>query len=89
MGKGEQKMDITSLIIFLAIGAVAGWIAGIIMAGGGFGIIINIIVGVVGAVIGGYLFGLVGISTGGLAGSLITAVAGAVALLFVIKLIKK
>ncbi len=82
-------MDITSLIIFLAIGAVAGWIAGIIMAGGGFGLIINIIVGVVGAVIGGYLFGLVGISTGGLAGSLITAVAGAVALLFVIKLIKK
>ncbi len=82
-------MDMSSLIVFLAIGAVAGWIAGIIMAGGGFGIIINIIVGVVGAVIGGYLFGLIGISTGGLIGSLITAVAGAVALLFVIKLIKK
>ncbi len=82
-------MNIISLLVFLAIGAVAGWIAGIIMKGGGFGLLVNIIIGVVGAVIGGFLFGLVGISTGGLVGSLITAVAGAVALLFVIKLIKK
>ncbi len=82
-------MNIISLLVFLAIGAVAGWIAGIIMKGGGFGLLVNMIIGVVGAVIGGFLFGLVGISTGGLVGSLITAVAGAVALLFVIKLIKK
>jgi len=82
-------MGIMNLIFFLAIGAVAGWIAGIIMKGGGFGLLVNMIIGVVGAIIGGFLFGLVGISTGGLVGSLITAVAGAVALLFVIKLIKR
>ncbi|MHC4267098.1 MAG: GlsB/YeaQ/YmgE family stress response membrane protein [Planctomycetota bacterium] len=82
-------MGIMNLIYFLAIGAVAGWIAGIIMKGGGFGLLVNMIIGVVGAIVGGFLFGLVGISTGGLVGSLITAVAGAVTLLFVIKLIKR
>jgi uncharacterized membrane protein YeaQ/YmgE (transglycosylase-associated protein family) len=46
-------MDITSLIIFLAIGAPAGWLAGNIMKGGGFGVIGNILVGIVGAVLGG------------------------------------
>ncbi|MHC4454488.1 MAG: GlsB/YeaQ/YmgE family stress response membrane protein [Planctomycetota bacterium] len=82
-------MGIMNLIYFLAIGAVAGWIAGIIMKGGGFGLLVNMIIGVVGAIVGGFLFGLVGISAGGLVGSLITAVAGAVTLLFVIKLIKR
>jgi uncharacterized membrane protein YeaQ/YmgE (transglycosylase-associated protein family) len=83
-------MDITSLLIFLAIGAVAGWLAGLLMRGGGFGLLGNIVVGIIGAVIGGFLFGLVGISAGsGLVGSLITAVAGAAVLLFIVGLIKK
>lgn len=83
-------MDPTALIIFLLIGAVAGWLAGLLMKGGGFGLIGNIIVGIIGAVLGGYLFGALGISAGGgLAGSLITAVAGAVVLLFIVKLIKR
>lgn len=82
-------MSLESLIIFLAIGAVAGWIAGLLMKGGGFGLIGNIIVGVVGAVIGGWLFGVLGIATSGLLGSLITAVAGAAVLLFVVGLIKR
>jgi len=73
-------MDITSLIIFLAIGAVAGWLAGSIMKGGGFGLVGDIIVGIVGAVIGGWL---------GLIGAIITATVGAVVLLFIIHLIKK
>jgi uncharacterized membrane protein YeaQ/YmgE (transglycosylase-associated protein family) len=49
-------MDAQGLIIFLAIGALAGWLAGKIMKGGGFGLVGNIIVGVVGAIVGGYVF---------------------------------
>jgi uncharacterized membrane protein YeaQ/YmgE (transglycosylase-associated protein family) len=82
-------MDITGLIIFLAIGAVAGWLAGKLMKGGGFGLPGNIVVGIVGAVIGGFVFGLLGITTTGLIGSIVTATAGAVLLLFVVDVIKK
>jgi uncharacterized membrane protein YeaQ/YmgE (transglycosylase-associated protein family) len=52
-------MDLMSLIIFLAIGAIAGWLAGQLIKGGGFGLIGNIIVGIVGAIIGGFLLGTV------------------------------
>lgn len=83
-------MDLTSLIIFLLIGAAAGWLAGQLMRGGGFGLLGNIVVGILGAVIGGHLFRLVGVSAGGgLIGSLVTAVAGAAVLLFVVGLIKR
>jgi uncharacterized membrane protein YeaQ/YmgE (transglycosylase-associated protein family) len=82
-------MDITGLIIFLAIGAVAGWLAGTLMKGGGFGLLGNIVVGVIGAVVGGYVFGLLGISAGGIIGSIITATVGAAILLFIVRLIKK
>ena len=81
-------MDVQSLIIFLAIGAVAGWLAGLIMKGRGFGLLGNILVGIIGALVGGFLFGELGIA-GGLIGSLGTAVLGAVILLFLISLIKK
>ena len=83
-------MDITSLLIFLAIGAVSGWLAGVLMKGGGYGLIGDIVVGIVGAVVGGYLFGLLGISAGGgLIGSIITAVIGAMVLIALIRLIKR
>jgi len=82
-------MDITSLLVFLAIGAVAGWLAGVLMKGGGFGLLGNIVVGIIGAVVGGVVFGFLGISAGGLIGSIITATAGAALLLFIIGLIKK
>ncbi len=82
-------MDLTSLLIFLAIGAAAGWLAGTLMKGGGFGLLGNIVVGVIGAFIGGFVFSFLGISANGLIGSLITAVAGAAILLFVVGLIKK
>ena len=82
-------MDITSLVIFLAIGAVAGWLAGALVKGGGFGLIGDIIVGIIGAVLGGWLFGVLGITAGGLIGAIVTATVGAVLLLFIIRLIKK
>ena len=82
-------MDITSLIIFLAIGALAGWLAGNIMKGSGFGIIGNIIVGIVGAVLGGFLIGLLGFIAVGLIGAIISATVGAIALLYIVSLVKK
>ncbi len=75
---------------YILIGIVAGYAAGKLMSGGGFGLIVNLIVGIVGGVLGGWLFGLMGISTdGGIIGNLITAFVGAVALLFVVSLVRK
>ncbi|MGB5830917.1 MAG: GlsB/YeaQ/YmgE family stress response membrane protein [Thiohalocapsa sp.] len=82
-------MDITSLLIFLAIGAIAGWLAGVLMKGGGFGLLGDIVIGIVGAMIGGFLFGFLGITVGGLFGAVFTATIGAVVLLFLIRLVKK
>ena len=82
-------MDLTSLLIFLALGAVAGWLAGLIMKGGGFGLVTNIVIGIVGAIIGGFVFGLFGFVSTGLIGSMITAVVGAIILLSIIGLFKK
>ena len=48
-------MDVTGLVIFLAIGAVAGWLAGTLMKGGGFGLLGNIVIGIIGAVVGGFV----------------------------------
>ena len=75
---------------FIILGAVAGWLAGLIMKGGGFGLIGNIIIGIIGCVIGGWVFGMLGImADGSLIGSLVTAVVGAVVLLFIVGLFKK
>ena len=82
-------MDTNSIVMVLVIGALAGWLAGKIMKGKGFGIAINIVVGILGAVIGSFLFSLLGVTAGGFIGSLITATVGAVALLFIIGLVSK
>ena len=78
-----------NILMFLLIGVAAGFLAGKIMKGGGFGFIGNMVVGVVGAVIGGFIFGLFGIDGSGLIGQVLTATVGAVILLFIIGLIKK
>jgi uncharacterized membrane protein YeaQ/YmgE (transglycosylase-associated protein family) len=77
------------LIWFLIIGLVAGWLAGKIMRGGGFGLLGDLVVGVIGALLGGFLFGLLGLSANGLVGSLVTATVGAIVLLFLLRLIKR
>ncbi|WP_116141647.1 GlsB/YeaQ/YmgE family stress response membrane protein [Trinickia diaoshuihuensis] len=78
------------IIAWLIIGAIAGWLAGLLVKGGGFGLFVDIIVGIVGAFIGGWLAGILHISLGnGWIGSIITAVIGAVILLFVIRLFKR
>jgi uncharacterized membrane protein YeaQ/YmgE (transglycosylase-associated protein family) len=79
-----------SLIWFLIIGAIAGWLAGLVMKGRGFGLLGDIIVGIIGAFLGGWVFGKLGVSFGGgLVGSLIVAFLGAVILLFLVRLIKR
>ncbi|WP_306118182.1 MULTISPECIES: GlsB/YeaQ/YmgE family stress response membrane protein [unclassified Roseitalea] len=81
-------MDIVGLIIMLAIGAIAGWLAGMIIKGGGYGLVGNIAVGIVGAVIAGFLFpGF--LPLGGIVGQIISATIGAVILLAIIALVKR
>ena len=77
------------LIWWIIIGVVAGWLAGKLMRGGGFGFLVNLLVGIAGAVIGGWVFGLLGIATGGIIGSLVTALVGAILLLWIISLLKR
>ncbi|WMW65194.1 GlsB/YeaQ/YmgE family stress response membrane protein [Nitratidesulfovibrio liaohensis] len=78
-----------SIIWFLLLGALAGWLAANLMQGRGFGFLGNMAVGVVGAVLGGFLFRMVGVHGGGMMGSLVTAVVGAIVLLFLVGLIKR
>ncbi len=78
-----------NLLIFLLIGALAGWLAGVVVKGRGFGVLVNIIVGVLGAFFGGWLLPRLGVSFGGDMGLFITAFLGAVILLAIISLIKR
>jgi uncharacterized membrane protein YeaQ/YmgE (transglycosylase-associated protein family) len=83
-------MDTHGIIAWLIIGAVAGWLAGSLMKGGGFGLIGDIVVGIIGAFIGGWLAGRLGINIGGgLISSIITATVGAVLLILLVRLIKR
>jgi uncharacterized membrane protein YeaQ/YmgE (transglycosylase-associated protein family) len=83
-------MSLEALIIWLIVGALAGWIAGLIVKGYGFGLIGNIIVGIIGAVIAGWLLPRLGIAIGsGFVAALINAIIGAVILLVIIGLIRR
>ena len=83
-------MNTEHLIATLIIGAIAGWLAGQITGNGGFGIIKNLILGIIGAVVGGWLFSLLGIRVGGeWIGHIITSTAGAILLVVVIGFITK
>lgn len=83
-------MGIESLLVFLIIGAVAGWLAGQLVKGYGFGLIGNIVVGIVGALIAGWLFPAIGISLGtGIVAAIIHATIGAVILLVLLRLVKQ
>jgi len=74
---------------FILIGIAAGWLAGQIMKGGGYGLLGDMIVGIIGALLGGFLFGLLGLAYGGLLGSLITATVGAIILIALLRLIRR
>lgn len=75
---------------WLIVGGLAGFLAGKLVRGGGFGIVVNILLGIVGSVIGGYLFGALGISAGdGFIGSLASATVGAIVLLVIASLFRR
>jgi uncharacterized membrane protein YeaQ/YmgE (transglycosylase-associated protein family) len=83
-------MTLEALIIWLIVGALAGWIAGLIVKGYGLGLIGNIVVGIIGAVIAGWLLPRIGIIIGsGFVASLINAIIGAVILLVIIGLVRR
>ena len=84
--KGEAQVQ---LILFLVIGALAGWLAGQIMKGRGFGVLGNIVVGVVGAFLGGFVFRLLGFAAFGLLAQLITATVGAIILLWIVSFVRR
>lgn len=76
-----------SILWFLIIGAVSGWIAGELTKGSGFGLLGNIVVGILGALLGGYLFSFFNVTTYGLLGDIVMSVVGAVVLLFILSLV--
>jgi uncharacterized membrane protein YeaQ/YmgE (transglycosylase-associated protein family) len=85
-------MDITSLVIFLLVGLVAGWLAGKLVRGGGYGLLGDMVIGVIGAIIGGFLlpkFGLDRIVTIAILNQIVVATIGAVILLLLLRLIKR
>ena len=83
-------MDAHGIIVWLIIGAIAGWLAGKIVRGGGYGLIGDIIVGIIGAVIAGYLFPYLNIHIAtGIIGSIIDAFIGAVILLVILRLVRR
>jgi len=77
------------LLWVVLIGILAGWLAGQITKGSGFGVLGDLIVGILGSLLGSFLFGLIGIVAYGLVGRLVMAVIGAIVLLWLIRLIKK
>lgn len=83
-------MSVEALLIWLLVGAVAGWLAGLVVRGGGFGIVGNIVIGIIGAFLGGWLFGVAGIAIGaGIINTIFTAFIGAVVLLLLVRVLKR
>jgi uncharacterized membrane protein YeaQ/YmgE (transglycosylase-associated protein family) len=83
-------MDLGALLIWLIVGAVAGWIAGTVVRGGGYGLIGDIVVGIVGSLIAGWLFPQIGLHLfAGFIGSIVDAAVGAIILLLVLRLIRR
>ena len=80
---------LSNLIWWIVVGLIAGWAAGKIMKGGGYGAVMDIILGIMGAVVGGWLMGILGIQAGGLVGTIVVAIIGAVFLIWLSRLIKK
>jgi uncharacterized membrane protein YeaQ/YmgE (transglycosylase-associated protein family) len=83
-------MSAETIIIWVIVGAVAGWLAGLVVRGFGFGLLGNIVVGILGAILGGWLFGAIGFTfLPGIINTIITAFIGAVILLLIVRVIKR
>lgn len=83
-------MTVESLIIWIIVGAIAGWLAGLVVRGGGFGLVGNIVIGIIGAFLGGWLFGAVGLVIfPGIINTILTATLGAIILLLIVRVLKR
>jgi uncharacterized membrane protein YeaQ/YmgE (transglycosylase-associated protein family) len=85
-------MDIIAVVVALIIGAVAGWLAGVIVEGGGFGLVGNMLVGIAGAFVAALLFPRLGLGLtlgGGIVGAIVTSALGAVVLLLIVNLVQR
>jgi uncharacterized membrane protein YeaQ/YmgE (transglycosylase-associated protein family) len=83
---GVRAME---FVYYILIGLAAGWLAGQIMKGGGFGLLGDLVVGVLGSLLGGWIFGLLGIYAGGIIGNLIVATIGAILLLAILRAVQR
>jgi uncharacterized membrane protein YeaQ/YmgE (transglycosylase-associated protein family) len=84
------KEGAMGFVAWIVVGLVAGWLAGQLMKGGGYGVVVDIILGLLGGVVGGWLFGLLGLSSGGgMIGSIVVAFIGAVILVGITRLLKR
>ncbi len=77
------------LLYAVIVGLVAGWLAGQVMKGGGYGILVDIILGILGGIVGSRVFGLLGLHAGGLIGRIVVSFVGAVILVWITRLVKK
>jgi uncharacterized membrane protein YeaQ/YmgE (transglycosylase-associated protein family) len=85
-----SKENNMQFVWFALIGLVAGWLAGQLVKGGGFGVVGDIVVGVLGALLGGFLFSALGLSSGGsLIGAIIVATIGAIVLIAIVRMVKR
>jgi uncharacterized membrane protein YeaQ/YmgE (transglycosylase-associated protein family) len=83
-------MTAETIIIWILVGAIAGWLAGLVVRGFGFGLVGNIVVGIIGAFLGGWLFGALGFAIGaGIINTIFTAFIGAVVLLLIVRVVKR
>lgn len=83
-------MAVETILIWILVGAIAGWLAGLVVRGFGFGLVGNIIVGIIGAFLGGWLFGMAGVAIGaGIINTIFTAFIGAVVLLLIVRVLKR
>lgn len=83
-------MSAEAVLIWIIVGAIAGWLAGLVVRGFGFGIVGNIIIGILGAILGGWILGMAGLGLGaGVLGSIVTAFIGAVVLLLIVRVVKR
>jgi uncharacterized membrane protein YeaQ/YmgE (transglycosylase-associated protein family) len=85
-----EEAEMHGILFWIIVGLIAGWLAGRVMKGGGYGVVMDIVLGILGGVLGGWLFGMLGIwSGGGMIGSIIVAFIGAVILVWITRLLKR
>jgi uncharacterized membrane protein YeaQ/YmgE (transglycosylase-associated protein family) len=85
----EYTIEPLGILGWIVVGIVAGWLAGLVMKGGGYGIIGDLIVGLIGAVVGGFLFSLLGVGFGGILGSIFVAFVGACILIAIVRFLSR